>query len=68
MSLTSVAAPTITAVPTDRAGLAEKVTIRNLDFFYGEAQALKGITLPLYENRVTALSGRPAVASRPCCV
>jgi len=57
MSLTSVAAPTITAVPTDRAGLAEKVTIRNLDFFYGEAQALKGITLPLYENRVTAFIG-----------
>ena len=57
MSVTSVVAPTITAVPTDRAGLAEKVTIRNLDFFYGEAQALKGITLPLYENKVTAFIG-----------
>jgi len=37
--------------------LAEKVTIRNLDFYYGETQALKGISLPLYDRRVTAFIG-----------
>ena len=36
MSVASVAVPSVTAAPTERSGLAEKVTIRNLDFFYGE--------------------------------
>ena len=44
-------------VPVDPAGLEEKVTIRNLDFYYGDSQALKGISLPLYKNRVTAFIG-----------
>jgi phosphate transport system ATP-binding protein len=34
-----------------------KVDIRHLDFFYGDAQALKGISLPLYRNTVTAFIG-----------
>src|ERR1700744_3040897 len=34
-----------------------KVDIKNLRFFYGEKLALKGITLPLYENKVTAFIG-----------
>jgi phosphate transport system ATP-binding protein len=38
-------------------GLPEKVSIRNLEFFYGEARALKGITLPLYANKTTAFIG-----------
>jgi len=41
----------------DASGLAEKVTIRNLEFFYGESRALKSISLPLYENHVTAFIG-----------
>jgi len=57
MSVTSIAVPTVTAVPADRAALAEKVTIRDLDFFYGNSRALKSISLPLYENRVTAFIG-----------
>jgi phosphate transport system ATP-binding protein len=57
MSVTSIAVPSVTAAPSDRSGLAEKVTIRNLDFFYGEVQALKAISLPLYENKVTAFIG-----------
>jgi phosphate transport system ATP-binding protein len=57
MNAPTVAVPTVSAAPTDRAGLAEKVTIRDLDFFYGEARALKVITLPLYENKVTAFIG-----------
>ncbi len=38
-------------------GLPEKVTIRNLEFFYGESRALKGITLSLYANKTTAFIG-----------
>ena len=57
MSVTSVAVPSVTAAPTERSGLAEKVTIRNLDFFYGDSRALKAISLPLYEHKVTAFIG-----------
>jgi phosphate transport system ATP-binding protein len=57
MSLASVTVPSVSAAPTDRTGLAEKVTIRDLDFFYGESRALKSISLPLYEHKVTAFIG-----------
>ena len=43
--------------PTDAIGLAEKVTIRDLNFFYGDNRALKSINLPLYERKVTAFIG-----------
>ena len=35
----------------------QKVLIRNLDFFYGNYQALKNITMPLHDRRVTAFIG-----------
>ena len=35
----------------------EKVSVRDLRFFYGESQALKSINVPLYRNRVTAFIG-----------
>jgi phosphate transport system ATP-binding protein len=57
MSLASVTVPSVSAAPTDRAGLAEKVTIRDLEFFYGDSRALKSISLPLYEQKVTAFIG-----------
>ena len=57
MSVTSVAVPSVSAAPIDRAGLAEKITIRDLNFFYGELKALKSISLPLYEHIVTAFIG-----------
>ncbi len=57
MSVVSVAVPSISAAPTDRSGLAEKVTIRDLDFFYGDNRALKAISLSLYERKVTAFIG-----------
>jgi phosphate transport system ATP-binding protein len=38
-------------------GLAEKVSIKNLEFFYGDSRALKGISLPLYANKTTAFIG-----------
>ncbi|MBN8986302.1 MAG: ATP-binding cassette domain-containing protein, partial [Rhizobiales bacterium] len=43
--------------PVDPSSLRDKVAIRNLEFFYGQSKALKGITLPLYENKVTAFIG-----------
>jgi phosphate transport system ATP-binding protein len=39
------------------AGHPEKVSIRDLRFYYGDALALKSVSLPLYENRVTAFIG-----------
>jgi phosphate transport system ATP-binding protein len=38
-------------------GMAEKISIRNLKFYYGESLALKSINLPLYEKKVTAFIG-----------
>ncbi|HZR62894.1 MAG TPA: phosphate ABC transporter ATP-binding protein PstB [Xanthobacteraceae bacterium] len=49
----SVAAPPSAA----RRATAEKITINDLDFFYGDFRALKSISLPLYENKVTAFIG-----------
>ncbi|HMF05497.1 MAG TPA: phosphate ABC transporter ATP-binding protein PstB [Methylocella sp.] len=37
--------------------LAQKVSIRNLNFYYGELQALRNVGLPLYANKVTAFIG-----------
>ena len=34
-----------------------KVDVRNLSFFYGQNQALKNVTLPLYDRKVTAFIG-----------
>ena len=57
MSVVSLTVPSVSAAPSDRAGLAEKVTIRDLNFFYGESRALKSISLPLFEHKVTAFIG-----------
>ncbi|MBM3635856.1 MAG: phosphate ABC transporter ATP-binding protein PstB [Alphaproteobacteria bacterium] len=35
----------------------EKISIRDLKFFYGTSLALKGINIPLYANKVTAFIG-----------
>ena len=37
--------------------LHQKVLIRDVDFFYGTFQALKNITMPLHDKRVTAFIG-----------
>ncbi len=37
--------------------LPEKVSIRDLRFYYGETLALKSVSVPLYRNRVTAFIG-----------
>jgi len=40
----------------DRA-MTEKISIRDLKFYYGTSLALKGISIPLYANKVTAFIG-----------
>jgi phosphate transport system ATP-binding protein len=50
--------PTVGGRSTDAAGkLAEKVLIRNLNFYYGDNKALKSINVPLYDRKVTAFIG-----------
>ena len=34
-----------------------KVAVRNLDFYYGSHRALKGISLSVLRNKVTAIIG-----------
>jgi phosphate transport system ATP-binding protein len=53
----TVTVPTVAHAATDRAGLADKVSIRDLNFYYGDSRALKSISLSLYENKVTAFIG-----------
>jgi phosphate transport system ATP-binding protein len=54
MSLVMDAPAARSAASTDA---PEKISIRSLDFFYGETQALKSISLPLHRNEVTAFIG-----------
>ena len=54
---TSVATPVASHARIETAGLPEKVTIRNLNFFYGDSRALKDISLSLYANKATAFIG-----------
>ena len=55
MSISTVPVATHARIETD--GLAEKVSIRNLEFFYGDSRALKSISLSLYANKTTAFIG-----------
>src|SRR5262249_24096377 len=53
---------TLNAAATDAAlvgagPVEERVSIRNLNFYYGQSKALQAITLPLYRNKVTAFIG-----------
>ena len=52
-----VTTPTVTHAVADTEGLAEKISVRNLDFFYGDHRALKSINVPLYQGKVTAFIG-----------
>src|SRR5579862_9374507 len=49
------ASPGLAADPAGK--LVEKILVRDLNFFYGGNKALKGINVPLYQNRVTAFIG-----------
>jgi phosphate transport system ATP-binding protein len=53
----STPAPTVDRAGVSADGLTEKVSIRDLDFFYGDNRALKEISVSLYLNKVTAFIG-----------
>jgi phosphate transport system ATP-binding protein len=55
--MSSAAVATADRPAADTGDLTEKIRIRGLDFYYGEAQALRGIDLSLHQNRVTAIIG-----------
>ena len=58
MNVASVAVPTVSNVTAvDRSTMSDKVSIKDLNFYYGEVRALKSITLSLFENKVTAFIG-----------
>ena len=52
---TDVKEPTET--PEELAKLAEKVSVRRLNFYYGAYRALSDISVNLYQNKVTAFIG-----------
>ena len=55
---TAVPMATVAERPAAEPGdLAEKIRIRELDFYYGDAKALSGIELSLHEHRATAIIG-----------
>jgi phosphate transport system ATP-binding protein len=53
----SVAVPKVTHAAVSTADLDAKVSVRNLDFFYGDSRALKSISIELYANKATAFIG-----------
>jgi len=55
--MTSVAIDVPDRAAANVGGLSDKIRIRDLDFYYGDARALKSISLALHENRVTAIIG-----------
>jgi phosphate transport system ATP-binding protein len=57
MNVASVSMPAATHAPVDTASLELKISVRNLNFFYGDQKALKEISLPLYRGKVTAFIG-----------
>jgi phosphate transport system ATP-binding protein len=57
MNVASVAVPTVTHAPISTAGLAEKISIRNLNFYYGNNKALRDVNVSLYQGKVTAFIG-----------
>jgi phosphate transport system ATP-binding protein len=60
MNSVSVATATASAVPlaeVDVANLERKISINGLNFYYGNNKALKNISLPLYQGKVTAFIG-----------
>ena len=53
----AVAASLNVTTPSDQATSAAKITARNLDFYYGNVQALKSVNLEIAESQVTAIIG-----------
>jgi phosphate transport system ATP-binding protein len=53
----AVAPPVPTPGRDNKRDETVRAEAKNLDFYYGNFQALKGINLPIYDRRVTALIG-----------
>ena len=49
--------PSISQAPAGAEALTEKVSVRDLDFFYGDNRALKNVNVSLYQGKVTAFIG-----------
>ena len=47
----------MTVMPVVKPEISTKVSVRNLDFFYGDSRALKNINIALHTNKVTAFIG-----------
>jgi len=57
MSAVAYTTPAVSHSRPGTEGLPEKISVRNLDFFYGDNRALKDISVPLFQGRVTAFIG-----------
>lgn len=57
MNLAPIPVPSATHAAAATARLAEKISIRDLSFYYGDSAALKELSLPLHEHQVTAFIG-----------
>ena len=57
MSLATFTTPAVTHAGVGAEKLEEKISIRGLNFFYGDHRALKDVDVPLYKGRVTAFIG-----------
>jgi phosphate transport system ATP-binding protein len=57
MSLASFTTPKVARAQVNVDGLEEKISVRNLDFFYGDNRALKDINVSLYRGKVGAFIG-----------
>jgi phosphate transport system ATP-binding protein len=57
MSVATFTTPAAVQGAVNREGLEEKIAIRDLNFFYGDNRALKDISVPLYQGKVTAFIG-----------
>jgi len=57
MSVATFTVPNVVHATSSAEGLLEKVSVRNLDFFYGDNRALKNINCSLYQSKVTAFIG-----------
>jgi phosphate transport system ATP-binding protein len=49
--------PTVTQQAGNNDHMVEKVTVKDLDFYYGDHRALKNINVSLYHGKVTAFIG-----------
>jgi phosphate transport system ATP-binding protein len=57
MNVASVSTPTATHAAPDPSKLELKISVKDLNFFYGDSKALKSISMPLYKGKVTAFIG-----------